>query len=63
MDDKQRIARAKILMNHPDLETAIASGAMEQFQDISVAEAIVLGLLRQGVNTYIGIFGHGTTDI
>ena len=63
MDDKQRIARAKILMNHPDLETAIASGAMEQFQDISVAEVIVLGLLRQGVNTYIGIFGHGTTDI
>ena len=36
---------------------------MEWSQDISVAEAIVLGLLRQGVNTYIGIFGHGTTDI
>ena len=63
MEDKQRIARAKILMNHPDLETAIASGALAQFQDISVSEAIVLGLLRQGVSTYIGIFGHGTTDI
>ena len=63
MEDKQRIARAKILMNYPDLETAIASGDLEQFQDISVSEAIVLGLLRQGVSTYIGIFGHGTTDI
>jgi thiamine pyrophosphate-dependent acetolactate synthase large subunit-like protein len=63
MEDKQRIARAKILMNHSDMETAIASGDLAQFQDISVSEAIVLGLLRQGVNTYIGIFGHGTTDI
>ena len=63
MVDKQRIARAKILMKHPDLETAIASGDLDQFQDISVSEAIVLGLLRQGVKTYIGIFGHGTTDI
>lgn len=63
MEDKQRIARARILMNYPDLETAIASGALAQFQDISVSEAIVLGLLRQGVSTYIGIFGHGTTDI
>jgi hypothetical protein len=37
MEDKQRIARAKILMTHPDLETAIASGALAQFQDISVS--------------------------
>lgn len=63
MEDRQRIARAEILKNQPDLEAAIATGALAQFQDISVSEAIVLGLLRQGVSTYIGIFGHGTTDI
>lgn len=36
---------------------------MPQFQDISLSEALVLGLYNQGVRKYVGIFGHGTTDI
>ena len=31
--------------------------------DITLSEAIVLGLLRQGVRRFLGIFGHGTTEI
>ena len=41
----------------------IEKGAIGQFQDISVSEAIVLGLLNQNVTKYFGIFGHGSTDI
>ena len=36
---------------------------MEQFQDISLSEAVVLGLINQGVKTFVGIFGHGMTDV
>ncbi len=31
--------------------------------DITLSEAIVLGLLAQNVRNYIGIFGHGSTEV
>ena len=58
-----RDARAKVLSGFDSLAAAVAGGALPQFQDISLAEAIVLGLWNQGVRRYAGIFGHGTTDI
>ncbi len=39
------------------------AGALPQYTDISLSEAVVLGLLRQKVHNFIGIFGHGVTDI
>jgi len=58
-----RIKRAEAIKKHGGIEAAVRAGAMPQFQDISVSEAIVLGLYNQGVRKYVGIFGHGTTDI
>jgi len=55
--------RAKALVKYGSIEAAVNAGALKQFQDISVSEAIVLGLYNQGVTKYVGIFGHGTTDI
>jgi len=55
--------RAAALAAHGAIARAVAAGKMEQFQDISVSEAIVLGLHNQGVTKYVGVFGHGTTDI
>ena len=56
--------RASIIADHGGgLEAAIASGSLEQNQDITLSEALVIGLLRQGVRKYIAVFGHGSTDI
>lgn len=55
--------RAEALAAHKTIAAAVESGAMKQFQDISLSEAIVLGLYNQGVTKYVGIFGHGSTDI
>ncbi len=59
----ERKKRAEAIKKHGGIEAAIRAGALHQFQDVSVSEAIVLGLYNQGVHKYVGIFGHGTTDI
>jgi 3D-(3,5/4)-trihydroxycyclohexane-1,2-dione acylhydrolase (decyclizing) len=59
----ERIERAQLIARHGSINAAVQSKAMPQFQDISLSEAIVMGLYNQGVRKYVGIFGHGTTDI
>jgi len=44
-------------------EQALSSGALSGRIDTTVAEAVVLGMLRQGVRVYIGVLGHGATAI
>jgi len=58
-----REQRAAMIASAGGLEGALSSGALDALQDITLSEAVVLGLLRQGVRTYIGIFGHGSTDL
>jgi thiamine pyrophosphate-dependent acetolactate synthase large subunit-like protein len=55
--------RASAIAAEGSLEAALQKGALEQFQDVSVSEALVLGLLNQGVHKYIGVLGHGNTDL
>ncbi len=55
--------RADTIKRYSSLQKSILSNHMPQFQDVSVSEALVLGLLNQGVSKYIGIFGHGSTDV
>ncbi|TAL29746.1 MAG: thiamine pyrophosphate-binding protein [Spirochaetes bacterium] len=59
----ERMHRAQTIARHKTIERAVESGGLSQFQDLSVSEAIVLGLFRQGVTKYFAVFGHGTTDI
>ncbi len=67
MDQKklteERMQRAAAMARAGGLDAAIASGALPPRADISLSEAIVLGLLVQGVRNYLGIFGHGSTDV
>jgi len=63
MKNKERESRVRTLAKYGTIAEAVKSGEMEQFQNISVSEAIVLGLYNQGVKKYVGIFGHGSTDI
>mgnify|MGYP005854722735 CR=1 FL=1 len=59
----RREERAKAIAAHGSIAAAVEAKATPQFQAISLSEAIVLGLYNQGVRKYVGIFGHGTTDI
>jgi 3D-(3,5/4)-trihydroxycyclohexane-1,2-dione acylhydrolase (decyclizing) len=55
--------RARAIAAAGGLNPALAAGALQGMVETSLSEAIVLGLLRQGVRTYFAIFGHGSTDL
>ncbi len=55
--------RAKIISDHGGLEAALKSSALPKYCTLTLSEALVLGLLRQGVRRFIAVFGHGSTDI
>jgi 3D-(3,5/4)-trihydroxycyclohexane-1,2-dione acylhydrolase (decyclizing) len=59
----QRLRRARAIAAAGGLGPATAAGALPKRLDLTLSEIIVLGLLRQGVSRFIGIFGHGATDI
>jgi len=61
--ENDRIKRAGTIANSGGLVAARASGSLSQYIDVSVSEALVLGLLLQGVNTFVSVLGHGSTDI
>jgi 3D-(3,5/4)-trihydroxycyclohexane-1,2-dione acylhydrolase (decyclizing) len=55
-------ARARAIARAGGLDEALAQGLLPPVLDVTVSEGLVLGLMRQGVSKYLGIFGHGTTD-
>ena len=60
---RQRSDRARAIAAAGDLEQALASGAVPKRIDSTLSEAIVLGLLRQEVRTFVCVFGHGSTEV
>jgi len=56
-------SRAKVIASSGGLNQALASGALPKQLNITLSEALVLGLLKQGVSKYLAIFGHGSTDL
>src|ERR1700704_6573546 len=56
-------ARAKAIRVAGSLNAAMESGALPKNIDTTLSEALVLGLLKQGVRKYLAIFGHGSTDL
>lgn len=58
-----REARARSIAEAGGFNEALESGALPPRATVTLSEAIVLGLLRQGVRRYVGIFGHGSTDV
>jgi 3D-(3,5/4)-trihydroxycyclohexane-1,2-dione acylhydrolase (decyclizing) len=55
--------RARAIKSAGGFDQALASGALEKQATLSLSEALVLGLLKQGVRKYFAIFGHGSTDL
>lgn len=66
---QERASRADIEQRARDiaaaggLAAAIDTGALPEFIETSVSESVILGLMRQGVTKFLGILGHGSTDI
>ena len=61
--EKAMRARARAVKAAGGLEQAVAKGDLPKLVDCSLSEALVLGLLKQGVCKYFAIFGHGSTDL
>jgi 3D-(3,5/4)-trihydroxycyclohexane-1,2-dione acylhydrolase (decyclizing) len=63
-DATQRIrSRARAIRSAGSLRAALAGGNLPKLIDTTLSEALVLGLLKQGVSKYFAIFGHGSTDL
>ncbi len=62
-DSQTAEQRAQIVANAGSLALAIEHGLLRGKQYLTCAEALVLGLLRQGVSKYLVIFGHGSTAL
>jgi 3D-(3,5/4)-trihydroxycyclohexane-1,2-dione acylhydrolase (decyclizing) len=58
-----RTLRARAIAQAGGFEKALADQTLPPRVTISLSEAVVLGLLRQEVRRFVGIFGHGSTDI
>lgn len=58
-----RTERATIIYESNGIQNAIYSGRLPRYFDVTVSEALVMGLLLQGVRKFITVFGHGTTEI
>jgi 3D-(3,5/4)-trihydroxycyclohexane-1,2-dione acylhydrolase (decyclizing) len=56
-------ARARAIGEAGGLGEALANSAVPKLIETTLSEALVLGLLRQGVRKYLAIFGHGSTDL
>lgn len=55
--------RARAIATTGSLDAALRSGAIPSLVTVTLAEALVLGLLRQGVRKYLVLFGHGSTAL
>jgi 3D-(3,5/4)-trihydroxycyclohexane-1,2-dione acylhydrolase (decyclizing) len=60
---ESRARRARKIARAGGMEKAIAKGVLGRFINTTVSEAVVLGLLRQGVKKFITVLGHGSTEI
>jgi 3D-(3,5/4)-trihydroxycyclohexane-1,2-dione acylhydrolase (decyclizing) len=55
--------RAAAIVAAGGIGEALAAGSLPEIVTVPLVEALVLGLLRQGVRKYLAIFGHGNTAL
>src|SRR3972149_6894 len=60
---QQMRARAHAICAAGGIEAALGKDTFPKLVDTTLSEALVLGLLKQGVRKYLAIFGHGSTDL
>jgi 3D-(3,5/4)-trihydroxycyclohexane-1,2-dione acylhydrolase (decyclizing) len=55
--------RARAISAAGGFDAAVSAGTLPKLVETTLAEALVLGLLKQGVRKYLAIFGHGSTEL
>ncbi|MDD3981419.1 MAG: thiamine pyrophosphate-binding protein, partial [Spirochaetales bacterium] len=60
---KDMETRARAIAKNGGLRAAVEKGDLSQFEAVSMVEALVIGLLNQGVRKFLGVFGHGSTAL
>src|SRR5690554_4458499 len=58
-----RASRAAAIVRAGGVQAALDSGELQPRASVTVAEATLIGLLKQDIRTFIGIFGHGSTEL
>lgn len=61
--EKQRTERANIIKSAGGINQALVNGSLSNNVDITLSEALVIGLLKQNVTRFISVFGHGSTEV
>ncbi len=59
----QRPSQEDISRQRAEHAALRARGALPRHLDLTLSEALVIGLLRQGVKTFLTVFGHGSTEV
>ena len=59
----QRMSHARVIAEFGGIIQARTAGVLPQVIDTTVSEALILGLILQGVRNFICVFGHGSTEI
>ena len=60
---RRRANRAQAIADAGGILEARSRGTLPQFISTTLSEALVLGLIFQGVRKYVAVFGHGSTEI
>ncbi len=60
---KQRAQHAAVISRAGSLSAALEQGMLPKRLGLTLSEALVLGLLRQGVKAFFVVFGHGSTEV
>ncbi|MCO5071451.1 MAG: thiamine pyrophosphate-dependent enzyme [Rhizobiaceae bacterium] len=56
-------SRARAIAKARSLTAALDQGALDPVISVTSSEALILGLLNQGVKKYLAVFGHGSTAL
>lgn len=60
---RARAGRARAIARAGSIEKALAAGSLTRVIDTTLSEALVLGLLRQGISKFLCVLGHGSTEV
>ncbi|MCQ3806871.1 MAG: thiamine pyrophosphate-binding protein [Acidimicrobiaceae bacterium] len=63
MTPRPAAGRAAAIAAHGSVCAALDAGAVLARVTLSLAEAVLLGLISQGVRTFVGVLGHGSTAL
>jgi 3D-(3,5/4)-trihydroxycyclohexane-1,2-dione acylhydrolase (decyclizing) len=63
MSSYPKLSREELARQRQEHAVRFARQNLPHILDLTLSEALVLGLVKQGVKTYFTVFGHGSTEI